>query len=225
MKKVNAFISVILIAILISCQAEKPKTTKIWVNSYQVSCDNSNESLCLQIQRGDTIESDKWETLPSNIEGFNYEEGKIYQIEIGANEPSSNDKDELKFNLVKIIQEFDDNKLIINGKWELTFFMSDTLSIHIDRPEFAPNLEINISERKVFGQDGCNNFTGSISEFDAEIISCISIVSTKKICPDNQLDDVIANTLTLVNKWKVEDSILSLLNSEGEALMKFKKSN
>jgi cyclophilin family peptidyl-prolyl cis-trans isomerase len=72
------------VAILSSCSVFKgkiPAPQTIWVSSDMVECEYDNSEICLQYQEGETVGKD-WKVLNTPVEGFKYQQGFIYQLEI-----------------------------------------------------------------------------------------------------------------------------------------------
>ncbi|WP_424493493.1 DUF4377 domain-containing protein [Salinimicrobium sp. GXAS 041] len=62
--------------------------TPLRVNSYTVSCIGEMEGECLLVQEGNAIGTDDWELFyyKDDIEGFDYEEGYIYDLIVEKSE-------------------------------------------------------------------------------------------------------------------------------------------
>ena len=88
-------------------------------------------------------------------------------------------------------------------------------------PNGVPNLEINITENKIMGFSGCNNFFGNIDSIFGNSIKLGPIAATKKYCQgvdENSFFDKLNN----VNQFKREGLKLFLYNKD-ELLLIFKK--
>lgn len=71
-----------------------------------------------------------------------------------------------------------------------------------------PRLEINITEGKVFGQDGCNSFRGGI-EVQNEAIIFGNLASTMMACPDMEINTKITKALSGSKlTYKLEDNLV-----------------
>ena len=82
--------------------------TLIRVNSYTETCQGLVEQQCLLVQEGSAIDSDNWNYFYSEIEGFDYETGFLYDLEVHISsrlEPVPADASSLRYVLVKVISK------------------------------------------------------------------------------------------------------------------------
>ena len=70
-------------------------------------------------------------------------------------------------------------------------------------------ITFNISEGKVYGNDGCNTFSGNMI-LNGSNISFSDFVSTKMACDDDRLDMAIYDNLKKVNNFKISNGNLKL---------------
>lgn len=89
--------------------------------------------------------------------------------------------------------------------------------------ENRPNLEINVTEMKIFGTDGCNNYTGNIKKLTSKNIAFGPLASTRKICLDMQIPDAYNQALNKAVSYKKELLNLYFFDSEGHKILSFKK--
>ena len=130
MKKQMAILMVM--GVLFSCSDDdnvRPQTIDMRINHYQNTGIAVGPVLTLLVQDGDNIGTDNWTNFYSNIEGFNYVPGRIYNLSVLV-EPINNppaDGSSLKYILqeVKSTQEVDSETLFdidlkINGQSFIT---------------------------------------------------------------------------------------------------------
>ena len=82
--------------------------TLIRVNSYTETCQGLVEQQCLLVQEGSAIDSDNWSCFYFEIEGFDYEAGFLYDLELHISEcpkPLAADASSLRYVLVKVISK------------------------------------------------------------------------------------------------------------------------
>ncbi len=121
--------------LLFSCSSDddnQSQTIEMRINHFQNTGIAVGPVLTLLIQKGDDIGTDNWTKFYSNIEGFNYVPGTIYNLSVKA-EPIDNppaDGSSIKYTLieVKATQEVDNETLFdidlkINGE---NFVTTDT---------------------------------------------------------------------------------------------------
>ena len=72
------------------------------------TCQGLVEEQCLLVQEGSAIDSDNWSYFYSEIEGFDYETGFLYDLEVLISErpkPLAADASSLRYELIKIISK------------------------------------------------------------------------------------------------------------------------
>lgn len=100
----------------------------------------------------------------------------------------------------------------LNGKWQI--IRADTLLIQSDQfDNRIPELNMDVYEGLVYGNDGCNTFRGSLSSKDQEIIFGM-MAGTLMACPHMDLSSVI--TATFVNKKLKYEFKKDLVLRDGE---------
>jgi hypothetical protein len=78
------------------------------VQAHKVACDGfSADKMCFMVQKGASIGTDFWEVLPEPIDGFNFEEGYIYDLSIRITLRENPAENESKFiyELVKVVSK------------------------------------------------------------------------------------------------------------------------
>ena len=133
MKNQSYFITLLVInSLLFSCSNDdtnKSRTIDMRINHYQNTAIAVGPVFTLVVQEGNAIGTDNWGKLYTNIEGFDYVPGKIYDLSVKVeqidNPPA--DGSSLKYTLVavKSVQEVDNNTLFdiflkINGQSFIT---------------------------------------------------------------------------------------------------------
>lgn len=107
----------------------------------------------------------------------------------------------LEFELTNDTDEFNNTKFFlvrINDKG--TFKDANDTKAYIG---------FDVKNNTVFGNDGCNTFTGK-AEINGLKISIGNLVSTKIACPDEIFDMVIHNNLSKTNNYKISNGTLKL---------------
>jgi len=123
-------------------------TSIFWVNSLKAECVGVAPMQCLQIQKGEIMQSDKWEFLYSQIEGFEFEQGYIYKLEVkeekipAAQVPA--DASSIKYTLVRVIEKEKDATLALHDIWALETLDGNT--IDLEETQRRPQLEINLTK-------------------------------------------------------------------------------
>lgn len=87
----------------------------------------------------------------------------------------------------------------------------------------TPQLEIHIKEMNFSGNDGCNNFSGSIKKLDNQALIFGNAAATKMACPDMLVPEQFNIVLLETRKYKIQKLRLYLFNEDGNELMVLKK--
>ena len=105
----NLIFIISLFLILTSCKKEEIDTfeTTMRVNDHRQTCQAVGELNCYLVQEGNQIGSSSWNLFYNGIEGFEYEEGFIYNLKIRvekvANPPA--DGSDRKYILIEVISK------------------------------------------------------------------------------------------------------------------------
>jgi hypothetical protein len=85
-----------------------PQGTLLRLNSYTETCQGLIEMQCLLVQTGDQIGTDTWEFFYNAIDGFDYEEGFLYDLDVKITEIENPpaDASSLRYELIKLIEKF-----------------------------------------------------------------------------------------------------------------------
>ena len=107
MKKL--MLPICFIGVLAACKKDEVEVqeTTMRVNYYTQTCQGVGEQQCYLVQKNDQIGSNDWSLFYNEIEGFQYEEGFFYtlQVRIEQVENPPADGSSLKYILVKILSK------------------------------------------------------------------------------------------------------------------------
>lgn len=78
---------------------------------------------------------------------------------------------------------------------------------------------------KVFGTDGCNNYTGTIKNLTLENIAFGALVSTKKMCLNMEISNKYNEALNKVVRYKKDNLNLYFFDSNANKILSFKKAD
>lgn len=215
---------VLFLLVLISPGQAMNNESTLRVNSFTVQCEGVAPMTCLQVQEGDSLEPGKWENFYSSIEGFTYEAGYLYRLRIRKetleNVPA--DASSIRYVLVEVLEKTRDQKININDIWAVTAIQGEPIAMHKEG-QSAPMIEVSLSAMRVMGNDGCNNFTGQIAEFDDGVIEFGPIATTRMMCRDMSVPDKFNSAMQLVRHYRLEPGWLLLLDREGNELVACRK--
>ena len=95
--------SVALGVALTGC-SESPDTTRLWIGPERVECEGVAPMMCLQVA---TSEDGDYQLFYDTIEGFDYQEGTSYVIDVSITEVENPpaDASSLQYTLVEIVEE------------------------------------------------------------------------------------------------------------------------
>lgn len=220
-----------LIIILASCATQKQITTKphiYWVNSLYVTCPGVAPVKCIQVQKNGTIKKGKWQNFYSEIEGLKFEPGYIYKLSVTkekinqANIPA--DGSPVKYTLVEVLEKKPDPKFRIHDIWALEAIDGQLVEKPDENDRMqTPSIEINLTEMKIMGTDGCNNFFGPIKNIEDEDLTFGTLGSTMKMCFNMDIPNKFNSAIYKVRKYKTENLKLYFFDNGGAELLRFKK--
>ncbi len=213
---------------LFSCtsnRANLPGNSVYWVNSSKVPCTGAGNMQCLVVQKGESINPENWKSFYANIEGFEFEPGYIYKLIVHEEKLNKEnvpaDASSVKYSLVEVLEKKQDMRLRINDIWVLTSIEGET--IQSSQKGETPRIEFNVAKMRVSGNDGCNNFTGSIKKLDTGAIEFGPLAGTRKFCQNMAIPDRFNKVLNKTTGYKIENMQLTLTDKSGKALLVFKK--
>ena len=95
--------SVALGVALTGC-SDSPDTTRLWIGPERVECEGVAPMMCLQVA---TSEDGDYQLFYDTIEGFDYQEGTSYVIDVSITEVENPPADaaSLQYTLVEIVEE------------------------------------------------------------------------------------------------------------------------
>ena len=93
----------------------------------------------------------------------------------------------------------------------------------INRMVTVPRLEVNTTEMKIFGNDGCNSYFGTISEISDSMLILQNIGTTGKMCPNMEIPDRYLSAISKVEHYEFIDNLLVLSDRENNELLAFMK--
>lgn len=214
---------------MISCGTMQKNNTNeetLWVNSTKVPCEGVAPMHCLEVQRGETLEVNKWQLFYSGIEGFTFEPGNIYKLKVKKEELEPDeipaDASSVKYTLVEVLSKKQDATLRLHDIWVATSLNGKELTFKNEKNR--PRLEFKIAERKIYGKGVCNRFFGTIekvSETQLEISDKMG--STMMACPKMDIETSFLQTLPKVKTYKIKNNQLTLFDTENKEIIRFKK--
>lgn len=84
-----------------------------------------------------------------------------------------------------------------------------------------PTMNINVVEKRIFGNAGCNGYTGTFT-YAKGILSAPNLASTMMMCPEENQEGQFHVVLGQSNKVSIVNGVLTLSNN-GKAVAEFEK--
>ncbi len=200
------------------------KTSTYWVNSFKKDCDaGSAKTQCIQISKNDNLEQATWTYFYAPIAGFNFEPGYFQKIKVSetpknkSNVPA--DVSSIDYKLIKVLDKKQDFRMALHDIWVATHINEEAITT----TENLPRLEINTTQMKVFGTDGCNDYSGIIKSITSENIAFAPLASTRKMCAKMDIPNKYNNALNNSVRYKREHLNLYFYDSNGNNVLSFKK--
>jgi heat shock protein HslJ len=209
---------------IMSCSSGNNKEVKTFlVNSFKVPCEGVAPMSCYQIK--ESAEAGLWQNFYNQIEGFNYEPGFLYTIEVEVETLPENevpaDGSSLKYTLVSVVEQIKDSRLAVNDIWVLETMNGEFLPDVFSK---RPYIEIQVSKNLCLGTDGCNNFTSKLEHLDDNVIRFGPFSGTKMACANDELSFKFIENLRQANSYVVNQGILNLFKDKQE-LLTFRKTD
>jgi len=220
-------IGLILFALLITeCSSTNIdfKETVYWVNSTKVDCTGVGKMNCLQVQNGNELDLNKeWNLFYSQIIGFDYEPSFIYKLNIKEetieNPPA--DGSSIKYTLIEVLEKKQDTRYNIHDIYILKSIHGKELQLSDLKKQ--PNLEINITKMMISGNNGCNNYSGSITELNDKNINFGLLAETRMLCKNMEIPTQFSEAISNTKSFKKDSEDLHFINELGITLLTFKK--
>ncbi len=223
MKIIHSFLAFI---VLYSCgNMQKPSTPLITtetleITSFKADCNGTAQNLCLQVRKQG---QKNWVALNNIIKGFTYEEGYTFTInveKVNIN-PSKipRDIDSVGYTFTKMIKKEYNPTIKLHDIWVVKSLNKKPIQ------NSQITLEIQLSKRKIIGNDSCNNFFGDIAQVTEDDISFEFLGRTKKLCADMTYANSFYDIMKKVAGYRVEKLHLYFLNSNNEEILKLMKAD
>ncbi|MFT5821085.1 MAG: heat shock protein HslJ [Crocinitomix sp.] len=189
----------------------------IWVNSSKKDCSGmAIVRYFYQTQEGTMQPEGNWDCIYEEIEGFEFEPGYIYHLEVSRS--ISQGMQGLVFKKV-ISKERDPDFFRIYDIWAATHVNGEVLDISSTRP----NMEINLTTMKVMGKGMCNQYFGKIIQYTSSSIEFGPIAGTKMMCPEIEQEALFLKLLQETNSFEIKSMTLYFYNSDKKEVLRFQK--
>ena len=205
--------------------ADSASDTQIyWVSGIKVECDaGAGKMQCLQVYTGADLENAEWEYLYASIDGFNFEEGYLKKIEVKKEKIDPTqvpaDASSVKYTMVKELEKKQDYRSLIGGNWILNRLNDKPVA----GAPTVPTLQIDLRGKRVSGNNGCNNYSGSIENLTSNSIKIGVIAATKKACKGDNLEAGYSQAFNNIETYQIKGENLIFYGNGGNKLLSFRK--
>jgi heat shock protein HslJ len=108
--------------------------------------------------------------------------------------------------------------------WAITSLSQNGLAVEADFSQGnRPVMELNITEMKMYGHDGCNDIFGPIKTLDSSSISFGNIAGTKMLCPNMTLPNAYIKALHQVKFYERKELVLTFFDEQHKETLRFRK--
>lgn len=129
-------------------------------------------------------------------------------------------KNVLVFSLIILLASCATTKTGINS----TSWMAESINGNaLATTETPIQIEIQTTEMKISGSDGCNSFTGTLTRLNDTEIEFGPMAGTRRMCPNMATSDSFNRTLGQVKKYKAKNKQLTFFDETGKELIVFQK--
>lgn len=207
-----------------SKSSKKASDTAFWVAGWTAPCAPEAETACYWVQAATAAVPDwdtqQWHTLNEKIEGLNFSFGTFYKINTKR---TKNEEGKEQYILEKIIEQKNDPRVHLNDIWALESMEGGT-PLSVGKGS-KPTLEIHLSDNRIGGYDGCNNFFGELQRLSPEgEIQFGKMGGTLRACMDgNSTDRIFYANMEQVRYYAHKNLQLILYDADKKEKLRFKK--
>ena len=213
----NKIILLLMMTILTSCGKQSENKT-IWVNSYKTDCVGVGPMKCMLVK---TEKDGAWTNFYQKIEGFDYQPGYKYELEVKIDslDPATlpADMSSLKYTLVMEISKEVDRSLRVNDIWVLEKLGA------IELEDKKPKMEISVVNNKITGKGFCNRLMGGLKKLTDTDIEFSEILGTRMACPSMDKENEYTKALNNTRHYIIKNNKLMLFDSNNSELLVYRK--
>ncbi len=198
----------LILILILSLTAKSCDDTKhIYIADHLVDCVSVSPQKCMLVKEKIV---DDWTNFYGNIEGFEYEEGYEYLLNVKVETIKNPPADGSSFKYI-LVEVFEKKKTVppitLNNKWKVVSMQG------VDSFERNPTIAFDDKEKKVSGFAGCNNFFGAYESSDGQL-NLNQMGLTRKMCPDMTVEKAFINNLESVSYYKIENEKLKFFGKD-----------
>lgn len=229
----NKIVIMLVLSVIFSCACSKETSNTneenvftYWIGSSTVPCTGVAPIQCMQVKKGADFDALEWTYFYDTIKGFDYKPGYVYKLKVKEEKIPLDqvpaDASSIKYTLIKMLDKKLQTGTLLNDIWVLEKMASGTIP-NKDGIGRQAQIEINVSKKKFYGNDGCNNMMGAILKVDSENLQFSGVGTTKMACPDMGNSYKFTQALEKTNSYKIDGLKLFFFDVNGKELLQFKK--
>lgn len=111
----------------------------------------------------------------------------------------------------------------LNATWLLKEMNGEPAATTFMESPKTPQLQLNIAEMKVSGNDGCNSMFGAIENWDTTVLTFKNLGGTKMACANMERSSEYSQALSNTKTYKIKNAELHLFDAAGNKVLIFKK--
>jgi hypothetical protein len=198
-----------------------------WINSWKRPCTGVGPMTCLQVQK-DSFQEGKWMNFYGQIEGFTYEPGYRYKIEVSETQiPAAQvpaDGSSIRHTLVRILEKEPDPRWAIHDIWVLESIGQDAWTGDASGGQ-RPYVEFHVTDNLVLGHDGCGRFEGKLNLDSWPAIQVTDLTSSSEGCMNQAAVTRFRHALISARGFHRENMFLVLTDADGKTCARFRKTD
>ena len=105
------------------------------------------------------------------------------------------------------------NKNLVEKKWKLIEINGVAISSMNPQPTVETFIFFQVDGNKVYGNSGCNNFTG-VYKSEGGALKFSAMISTRKMCIDMTIENQMNKLFQAVDSYAIQNNTLSLLQDK-----------
>jgi len=197
----------------------------VYVGPELVDCVGVAPQKCMQVKENP---EDEYTLFYNQIEGFDYEEGYVYELLVREEQVENPPADGSSLRWVLVSMESKEEVTepattqLIGTEWLLNAYLNQ--AGELVAPLAGTFTSANFASGEVNGNAGCNNYFGGY-EVDGTSIHIGPLASTEMFCgnPTGVMDQETAflNAMNSTAEYKIEAGQLQLMDASGETLLVF----
>jgi heat shock protein HslJ len=203
----------LFLLMILACNSNTEVQSKMLiVADHLENCVGVGPQTCMLVKENP---DDEWTYFYDQIEGFEYEEGYIYELlvnEIPVPNPAA-DASSLRYELKNIISK---TPTLINDdlikEWTVIKIKG------LEQLSSSPTMIFEKEDTKVAGFAGCNNYFSTYKVSGNEL-SFGPAGATRKLCPDMSVEDTFFKNLPNIARFEIVKKELYLYDQNDELLI------